>query len=139
MTNGGVYTSGGPIGRVGPTWDVNCVEGVDNANESVDPLENFVDGAVVTLTIPPTINHSFVVSMDGEMPSNMARVIEVAYLTFEVNSFCPSDISLSVQGLPSWNKPPGPPLTQDNNGNSKTRAHIRKCTNVEQLNEQGKG
>ena len=69
---------------------------VDNANECIDPLENFVDGVVATLTVPPTLDHSFVVSMDGEMPSNVARVVEVVYQTFKANSFHPSNISLSV-------------------------------------------
>ena len=71
MTKGGVYTSGGPVGGVGSTWDVNCVERgvrIDDANKRVDLLENFVDGAVATSTILPTLNHSLVVSMDGEIP-----------------------------------------------------------------------
>ena len=137
MTSKGVYTSGGPVGGVGSTWHIDCVEGgmwVNNADECIDPLENFIDGVVVTLTILPTLNHSFVVSMDGEVASNEARVIEVAYQTFEANSFHPSNISLSMQGLPPWNEPPGPPLTQDHDGDSKTRAPIRERANVKQLN-----
>ena len=132
-----MYTSRGPIGRVGATWNVKCVERdvtVNNDNGRVNLLEDFVDGTVVTLTILPTLNHSLVVSMDDEVPYSMARVVEVAYQTLEANSFCPSDILLSMESLPSWNKPPGPPPTQDNDGNSEGRACIRECANVEQLN-----
>ena len=68
------------------------------------------------------------------MPPNMARVVHVVYQTFKVNSFHPSNISLSVKSLPSWNEPPGPPPTQDDNGDSTTRACIREHTNVKQSN-----
>ena len=111
---GGVYTSRGPVCRVGATWDVNCVERderVNNADKGVDPLKDFIDGMVATLTVPPTLDHSLVVSMDGKVPASMARVVEVMYQTFEANSFHPFNILLSVQGLLSWNEPPGPPLT----------------------------
>ena len=50
---------------------------VDNANERVDPLEDLVDGTVATSSIPPTFNHSLVVTVDGEVPSSMARVVEL--------------------------------------------------------------
>ena len=133
---GGVYTSRGPVCRVGATWDVNCVERdvrVNNADEGVDPLKDFVDGMVTTSTVLPTLNHSLVVSVDGKVPSSMARVIEMAYQTFKANSFCPSDISSSLQGLPSWDEPPGSPPAQDDDGHLKARACIRECANIEQL------
>ena len=37
------------------------------------PPEDLIDG-----TVPPTLNHSLVVSVDSEMPSKGARVDEVA-------------------------------------------------------------
>ena len=77
--------------------------------------------------------------MDGEMLPNMARVVDVVYQTFKANSFHPSNISLSVQSLPSWNEPPGPPPTQDDDGDSTTRARIREHVNVKQLNGERDG
>ena len=64
-------------------------------------LEDIVDGTVATSIIPPTLNHSLVVSMDDKVPSSMTRVIEVMYQTFKASSFCPSDISLSMKGFPT--------------------------------------
>ena len=123
---------------VGAAWDVNCVEGevrVDNANERVDPLEDLVDGTVATSAIPPTFNHSLVVTVDGKVPSSMVRVVELVYQTSKANSFSPSNVSLSVQGLPSWDEPPGPSLTQDNDSDSEARAHIREHKAVGQGRE----
>jgi len=91
------------------------MKGVNCADERMETFEDLVNGAVATSAIPPTFNHSFVISVDCEVPASSASVVEVADKTFEANSFGPASVLLAVQGLPSWDEPPGPPPTMNNN------------------------
>ena len=70
--------------------------GVLDADKGVETFEYLVNGAVAASAVPPTLNHPFVVSVDGEVPANSHRVEEVAYHTFEANSFGPADVPLTM-------------------------------------------
>ena len=72
------------------------MEGVLDADKGMEMFEYLVNRVVVASAIPPTLNHSFVVSVDGEVPANSHRVEEVAYCTLEANSFGPANVFLTM-------------------------------------------
>ena len=75
------------------------MEGVDrviNSDEGMDAFEYFVDGFVPASTVPPSLNNSLVVTVNGEVPASCASTEEVADKTLEANSFRPSNVPLSM-------------------------------------------
>ena len=107
------------------------VAGAVEVNEFVKPLEDLVDRCILTSAIPPTLNHSLVVSIDDEMPSQGASVDKVADQTLEANSFGPANVLMVMQSFPSQDELPGSPVAMDNDADANTRAHIRICVDIE--------
>ena len=107
--------------------------GFTGANERVEPSEDLIDRAIVTSAIVPTLNHSLVVAMNGEVPTIGASIEEVVHKTLKANSFGPVNVALSVQGLPSRDEPPDSPHATDDDGYPDARAHIREHSEIEQL------
>jgi hypothetical protein len=103
------------------------VEGVSVTvvpQEGIDMLEDIVDVLVLTPTIPPTFNNSFVVAMNGEVSVTLISATEEADKTFEANSFCPSDVSFSAEHLPTRYEPPSSPVAPDDDGDAHSGAGI---------------
>jgi hypothetical protein len=100
-------------------------------------LEDIIDLLVLTPTIPPSFNDSFVVTMDGEVSVTLVSATEEADKTLEANSFCPSDVSFSAEHLPTGYESPGSPAAVDDNGNTHSRTCIRECPTVEQFSRSG--
>ena len=72
------------------------MEGVIHADKQVEVFEYFVNGMVAASAIPPTFNHSLVVSVDGEVPTSSCRVEKVAHQTLKANSFSPANVLLTM-------------------------------------------
>jgi hypothetical protein len=102
------------------------MERVLDADEGMEPFEDFVDSAIAAPTVPPSLDHSFVVSVYGKVPANCASVTEVADKTLEANSFGPTDVPLTIEGLPSGDEPPSSPSALDSDGDPNARACIRE-------------
>jgi len=81
-------------------------------------LEDLVDGSVSAPPVPPSLNHTFVVALQPV-------VIRVANVgdncvseQLESNSFSPTNVMGAVDGGPSWNKLPCPPVIANGNGDA---------------------
>jgi len=72
------------------------MEGVLNANEGMELFEDLIDGTIAALTIPPYLNHSFVVSIYGKVPANCASVMEVVDKPLKANSFGTTNVLLTI-------------------------------------------
>ena len=73
MTLRGVDTSGRTVSRVGDASNVDGMEGVEgivDANEGVEPFEDLIDWVVATPAVPPTFDHSFVISEYGKVATS---------------------------------------------------------------------
>lgn len=46
------------------------MEGFVNADEGVEPFEDLIDGVVATPAVPPTFDHSFVISIYGKVAAS---------------------------------------------------------------------
>lgn len=99
----------------------------------MDTFEYLVDRMVPTSAIPPTFDHSLVVTVDSEVLASSARVQKVAHQTFEADGFSPADVLMTLQGLPPWNEPPCSPFISDDDPDANSRAHIRECTDIKEL------
>ena len=93
-------------------------------------FEDLIDGAIAALTIPPSLNHSFVVSVYGKVPANCASVMEVADKTLKASSFGATNVLLTIEGLPSRDEPPSSPSALDDDGDTDARACIRECPKI---------
>jgi hypothetical protein len=104
------------------------MEGVFNADKRMEPFKDLIDSTIAAVAIPPSFDHSFVVSGYGKVLASCASVAEVADKTLEANSFGPTDVSFTVESLPSKDEFPSSPSALDNNANARTC--IRECPKV---------
>jgi hypothetical protein len=71
--------------------------------------------------------------------TDLVSAAEEADKTFEANSFCPSNVSFSVECLPARYESPSSPTALDDDGNADSRARVRERPNIEQFNRSGYG
>jgi hypothetical protein len=73
LTLGRVDASGGTISGVGGASDVDGMEGVEgfiDADGGMEAFEDLIDGTVATPAVPPTFDHSLVISVYGEVAAS---------------------------------------------------------------------
>jgi len=68
----------------------------------VDPSKNSVDGFVAVSVFPPAFHNPGVVSMDKDIATNTWDRGKGISEEFETNGLSPSDVLLSIEGLPTW-------------------------------------
>jgi hypothetical protein len=72
------------------------MEGIVDTNEGVEPFEDLIDRLIPAPTVPPSLNHSLVVAINGEMPAICASASEVVDETLEANSLRPTNVTLAL-------------------------------------------
>jgi hypothetical protein len=70
--------------------------------EVMDPPKNSIDGFVVVPVLPPAFHNASVVSMDKDIVANAWQRGKHIDRKLKANGFSPSNISLSIEGLPAW-------------------------------------
>ena len=72
------------------------MDGIVDANEGVEVFENLINGSILAPAIPQPFDNSFVVTIYGEVLASCVCAPEVVDKTLEANSFCPTDVPLSL-------------------------------------------
>ena len=85
--------------------------------EGVDTAEDLIGGPIFASKIPPGLNHSFVITVDLNVSANAPKPWDGFDEQLKTDGFCPTNIPLSVESLPSWDKTPGSPAITDGDGN----------------------
>jgi hypothetical protein len=100
----------------------------------MDAFEDPIDGMIAATSVPPAFNHSLVVPVELKVGRGACGGGEGSDQAFEPNTFCPANVPFSVKGLPTRYKSPGSPAVSNDDGDANSRARIRECSNVTQLN-----
>jgi hypothetical protein len=97
---------------------------IESLEEAVDATKNLVCGSIFASKVPPSFDDSLVIAVDLKVSANKSRPRDRFDEKLETDSFRPSDVSCSVQSLPSRDESPGSPSVLDGDGNPETRACI---------------
>ena len=81
-------------------------------------LEDLIDLSVVAPSIPPTFNDSPVIPIYDEVSLPLLIIGKIPDQAFKTDGFCPANVSLPIQCLPSWDKMPGSPLITNGDHNA---------------------
>ena len=92
--------------------------------ECVNSTKNSVSGSVFTSEIPPSLDNPFVITVDLKVPANKSKPGDRLDKELETDGFCPSDVSLSIQGLPTGDEAPRSPAILDGDSNTEAGACI---------------
>jgi hypothetical protein len=105
---------------------------VELIEEGKDPLKDVVCGSIFTPKIPPAFDNSFVVAVYLKVSARTSNPWDCPDEEFKANGLGPSDVSMSVQSLPTWDEAPGSPSVLDGDGNPEARACIGEGVEVEE-------
>ena len=108
---------GGSISWVFSAGNVSSDDGaVCFIHEGMNAFEGVICGFIPTVSVPPALNHTSVVSENFEMNVGGARGDDVSDQEFKSNAFSPSDVP--PIRVPSWVQCPGLPLLTNDDANS---------------------
>jgi hypothetical protein len=81
--------------------------------EILDSSKNDVDFGVSMPIFPPSFDNSCVISMDEETAARVRLSGESIYEELEPHCLCPSDVSFTIEGFPTWYESPRSPTTSN--------------------------
>lgn len=90
----------------------------------MDPFEDVIDASIAVPANTPTLDNAGVVTVCDDMLWLAQEARDGTDKEFKANSFCPCNVSLSIEGPPSWEESPGSPSFTNDNCNSDSRASI---------------
>jgi hypothetical protein len=92
--------------------------------EGVNAFENIVSSSVLASEIPPTFDNSLVIAVGLMVSSSVTKPRDRSNEELEADDFSPSDVSSSIQRLPTGDKAPSSPSPLDGDGNADARTCI---------------
>ena len=124
---GTIESSGRSVRRVVSAGNIMRGDAADGArclDESVEMLENLIDGMVAVSADSPAFNDTGVVSVYDEVLRLVEVSVEIMDQEFETDCFCPSDVFGAMVCGPIRVQSPGLPALTDDNTNSNARTGI---------------
>ena len=92
--------------------------------KGMDALEHIVNEFVPVSAHFPAFDDAGVVAIDSDMLGAVNAAREGAKQELESHCFCPCNVSLAIEHLPTWEELPGSPLLSNDDSNTDARASI---------------